>query len=66
MKTYEQRHKTIADAAWEHWANVGLEMDDDELVQTSKSASDAATNAYVEGMSDKEWLAATLKRLGAL
>jgi len=33
------------------------------LQQTSKSATDAANNAYVKGISDKDWVHDTLMRL---
>jgi hypothetical protein len=33
------------------------------LEQTSKSATDAANNAYVEGISAKDWVDDTLKRM---
>ena len=39
-------------------------MDADMREQTTKSVQDAATNAYVDDISDMDWLADTLKRLG--
>lgn len=62
--TWESRRDTIATHAWETWTKNGLHMDREDLVESGKSAADAATNAYVDGASDMEWLAATLKRLG--
>ncbi len=64
MLTYEQRRDMITTHAWETWTNNGLGLDDDDRMQTEKSVQDAVANTYVEDMSDEEWLAATLKRLG--
>jgi hypothetical protein len=42
----------------------GVGLDDFGLEQTSKSATDAANNnAYVQGISDKDWVDDTLMRL---
>ena len=45
------------------WTANGLGLDDLGLEQTSKSAMDAANNAYVKGISDKDWVDDTLMRL---
>jgi hypothetical protein len=55
--------KTQFTAAWKIWTNNGAGMDDDDRFQTGKSVEDAAQNTYLDGMTDKDWLAATLARL---
>jgi len=62
--TYEQRLDMITTNAWETWTNNGLGLDTEDREETSKSVADAAANTYTDDMSDTEWLAATLKRLG--
>jgi hypothetical protein len=62
-ESYELRHDTISTNAWKMWTNGGLNLDSYESRQTMQSAQDAATNAYVPGISDDDWLAYTLKRL---
>jgi hypothetical protein len=61
---YETRHDMIVTHAWERWTKNGLGLDEEMREQTTKSVQDAATNTYCEGMSDIEWLDATLQRLG--
>lgn len=61
---YETRRDMIVSYAWAKWTKNGLGLDDDERVQTTKSVQDAVANTYVEGMTDLDWLAATLKQLG--
>jgi hypothetical protein len=63
MYDYETRHNAVAVAAWETWTNNGLDLDLDEREQTTKSARDAATNTYVEGIDDTAWWKATVARL---
>jgi hypothetical protein len=63
MSDFETRLKDVSHAAWLIWTANGLGLDDFGLEQTSKSATDAANNAYVEGISDKEWVDDTLMRL---
>jgi hypothetical protein len=64
MYTYEQQADTITVAAWEIWTNNGRGLDADDRAQTEKSVQDAVNNAYVEDISQTDWLAATLRRLG--
>ena len=45
------------------WTANGLRLDDFELEQTFRSATDTANNAYVEGISNKDWVDDTLMRL---
>ena len=53
MPNFETRLKDVSHAAWLIWTANGLRLDDFELEQTSKSATDTANNAYVEGISNK-------------
>ena len=63
MSDFETRLKDVSHAAWLIWTANGLRLDDFELEQTSKSATDTANNAYVEGISNKDWVDDTLMRL---
>ena len=64
MPDFETRLKDVSHVAWLIWTANGLRLDDDfELEQTSKSATDTANNAYVEGISNKDWVDDTLMRL---
>ena len=63
MSDFETRLRDVSHAAWLIWTANGLGLDDFGLEQTSKSATDAANNAYVEGISDKHWVDDTLMRL---
>jgi hypothetical protein len=60
ISDFETRLKDVSHAAWLIWTANGLGLDDFGLEQTSKSATDAANNAYVEG---KDWVDDTLMRL---
>jgi hypothetical protein len=60
MPDFETRLNDVSHAAWLIWTANGLGLDDFGLEQTSKSATDAANNAYVEG---KDWVDDTLMRL---
>ena len=63
MPNFETRLKDVSHAAWLIWTANGLGLDDFGLEQTSKSATDTANNAYVEGISNKDWVDDTLMRL---
>jgi hypothetical protein len=63
MPDFETRLKDVSHAAWLIWTANGLRLDDFELEQTSKSAADTANDAYVEGISNKDWVDDTLMRL---
>src|ERR1700720_2156061 len=63
MPDFETRLKDVSHAAWLIWTANGLGLDDLGLEQTSKSATDAANNAYVEGISAKDWVDDTLMRM---
>lgn len=61
---YETAHGAVTTAVWEVWTKNGRNMDQDEREETGKSANDAVTNSYIDGISLKDWQAAALKRLG--
>ena len=63
MPDFETRLKDVSHAAWLIWTANGIRFDDFELDQTFKSATDTAINAYVEGISNKDWVDDTLMRL---
>ena len=65
MSDFETRLKDVSQTAWLIWTANGLGLDEFGLEQTSKSTKDAANNAYVEGISDKDWVDETLMRLRA-
>lgn len=62
MTDFEIKLETIATRAWERWTN-GLDLDDDLRFQTMRTAQDFAGNSYGSGMTDKEWLSATIAAL---
>lgn len=62
---YESRRDMIVTHAWETWTKNGLGLDADMRKETEKTAQDAATNAYHDGITDCDWLATTLARLGS-
>jgi hypothetical protein len=63
MSDFETPLKDVSHTAWLIWTANGLGLDEFGLEQTSKSATDTANNAYVEGISDKDWVDETLMRL---
>jgi hypothetical protein len=63
MSEFETCLKDVSHTAWLIWTANGLGLDDFGLEQTSKSATDAANNAYVEGPSDKDSVDGALMRL---
>lgn len=60
---WETRHETIAMRAWEIWTKNGLGMNEDDRYQTERHAQDASNDAYLDDMTDQQWLDATLKSL---
>lgn len=60
---WETRRDKIAMHAWETWTKNGLGLDDWDREQTAKTVNDKVSNAYQDGMTDSEWLTATLKLL---
>jgi hypothetical protein len=65
MDTWENRYDAVVVAAFEAWTKNGLGNTFEENEEAIKTCRDAATNAWIEGMHDGEWLAATLARLNA-
>lgn len=62
--TYETRRDMIVTHAWEIWTKNGLRLDNEQREETLKTVQDAANNTYVDGITDQDWLTATLARLG--
>ena len=62
--SYETRRDMIVTNAWETWTKNGLGLDSEDREETTKTVQDAVNNTYFEDISDSDWLAATLKRLG--
>ena len=65
MLSHERRHNMVAVHAWETWTKNGIGLDEDMREQTAKTVRDAVNNTWVDGISDGDWLAATLKYLRA-
>jgi hypothetical protein len=63
MSNLETRLRDVSHTAWLIWTGNGLGLDDFGLEQTSKSATDAANDAYFKGISDKDWVDDTLMLL---
>ena len=61
---YEMRRDMIVTHAWEKWTKNGLGLDADMREETTKTVQDAVNNTYTDEISDLDWLAATLARLG--
>ncbi len=61
---YDTRFDLVVTNAWERWTKNGLHLDNDMITETTKTVQDAATNAYVDDMTNKQWLTATLISLG--
>jgi hypothetical protein len=64
MNTWENRYDAVVLASFEVWTKNGLGNSFEENEDAIKSCRDAATNTWVEGINDAEWLRATLARLG--
>jgi hypothetical protein len=64
MMDYDTRRDRIVTHAWEAWTKNGLGLDDDMRKETTRTVQDAANDAYHDGVTDLQWLGATLKRLG--
>jgi hypothetical protein len=60
---WDLRFDAVAQAAWETWTKIGLNMNRNARDETMRTVYDAATNVWIDGMSDAQWVAATLKRL---
>jgi hypothetical protein len=64
LLNYETRRDMIVTHAWETWTKNGRGLDDDGRWQTTKTVQDAVNNAYIDDISDADWLIAVLKQLG--
>ena len=64
MSAWENRFDAVTTHAWEAWTKNGLGLDHDERENALKSVRDAANNAWIDGMTDREWLEVTLESLG--
>jgi hypothetical protein len=62
--TFEQRLENVARHAWETVTGNGHNMDTEERGEWMKSCNDAATNEWMDGISDDDWLNATLAKTG--
>jgi hypothetical protein len=63
MSDFKTRLNDVSFAAWLIWTGNGFGLDEFELEQTTKTATDAANNAYVEGVSKTDWVDGTLSIL---
>lgn len=61
---YQASYDALTVAVWEGWTKNGLRMDPDDREQAVKAVQDALTNTWTEGMTEVEWQAAALARLG--
>jgi hypothetical protein len=64
MFNWAKRYDNIVTTAWDIWTNTGRDMDVGDIEQTVKSVRDAATNAYIDDITDEAWLKRTLQLLG--
>ena len=64
MSSWENRFDCVVTHAWEAWTQNGLGLDQGDREQTIKSVQDAVNNVWIDGMTEVEWMAATLQRLG--
>jgi hypothetical protein len=60
---YRRRRDNIITHAWETWTLKGLNLDIFKQRSTKKSAGHEADDRYLDGISDEDWLAATLAGL---
>lgn len=64
MFDFATRANAVAVAAWEISTGNGRDLDRELWSDHSVNCEDAAANTYVGGITDEDWLAATLRRLG--
>ena len=62
---FETTRDQISLNVWEIWTQNGLGLDVEDIEQTNKSAADAVTNTWQDGISSADWQAAALAHLGA-
>jgi len=60
---YETMLDTVVMNAWEIWTQNGLDMDNDDRIQTEKHVYDVASNSYYDDISLQEWIDETLRKL---
>lgn len=63
-QNYDLYRDAVVTAVWEVWTNNGLNQDEFTREQTGKSASDAVTNTYTDGIDIVDWQRDALKALG--
>jgi hypothetical protein len=57
---YKTRRDHVATQAWEIWTQNGRDLDIKQRETTTKYAQDAADNAYIDGITDMQWLDAVI------
>jgi hypothetical protein len=62
---FDRHYDAAVIAVLEAWTKNGLGLDFEEREQHIKSAQDAVTNSYSDGITLADWQAEALKRLGA-
>lgn len=62
---FDRHYDAAVIAVFEVWTKNGLGLDFEEREQYIKSAQDALTNSYTDGITLADWQAEALKRLGA-
>lgn len=62
-QNYDLYRDAVVTAVWEVWTKSGLNQDEFTREQTGKSASDAVTNAYTDGIDIADWQSAALRLL---
>lgn len=60
--SFTHRRDAIALRVWERWVS-GMNLDHAERARTRKIVKDATDREFLEGITDNEWLTATLARL---
>ena len=67
--TYEERLEAVSDKAWIEWTSGALfwNAEDEETyelaMQAKRHVQETTARAYADGLTDEEWLSATLKLL---
>ncbi len=61
---YGPRRDRMIGYAWKKWTHNGLGLDVKDRAEAKRTVEDAVNSTFVDGVSDGDWLAATMKRLG--
>ncbi|MGO9806397.1 MAG: hypothetical protein ACLPKH_06720 [Rhodomicrobium sp.] len=61
---YGPRRERMIGYAWKKWTHNGLGLDAKRFAKSKRTVQDAVDITFVDGISDGDWLAATMKRLG--